>query len=144
MKRLCIWAWLCPLIFATSCSQYYLSIAQQWIDGRYLASSHAHTPDPRQANPPVGQMLVLDWRIPKEILEQKPEVILELILWDYTTKTVRYPIHKRMDYAVFKLLDAEYEQSGGVLTYKAEIVTEDGTPYREWKHQLWVNLITVE
>lgn len=126
------------------CSQYYLTISQQWVDARYLASTHAKTPDPRQDHPPLGQMLVLDWRVPKEVLKQKPVLVLDLLLWDYTTKQVRFPIDKRMDYVTYKLLNQDYEKSGGILTYKAAIVLEDGTPYRQWKHQLWVNLIVID
>ncbi len=128
----------------TGCSQYYLSIAQQWIDVRYLASTHAKTPDPRQDHPPIGQMLVLDWRVPSEILKKKPQVVLDLIFWDYTTKTVEIPIRKHLDYATFKLLNEDYDKTGGILTYKAKIVTQDGEVFREWKHQLWVNLITLD
>ena len=132
---------LCAL---TGCSQYYLTVSQQWVDARYLASTHAKTPDPRQDHPPLGQMLVLDWRVPKEILKKKPVLVLDLILWDYTTRQIRIEVDKRMDYATYRLLDEEYEKSGGILTYKAAIVLQDGTLYREWKHQLWVNLIKVE
>lgn len=131
-------------LFLAGCSQYYLSINQQWIDVRYLASTHAKTPDPRQDHPSIGQMLVLDWRVPKATLKQKPQLVLDLILWDYTTRTVRFPVEKRMDYVTYKLLDEEYEKSGGILTYKAAIVTESGEIFREWKHQLWVNLITID
>ena len=109
---------------------------------RYLASSHVKTPDPRQDNPPIGQKLIVDWRVPNEIFKKKPEVVLHLILWDYTTRTVRIPIKRRMDYATYKLFNEDYEKTGGILTYKAEIVTADGQVFREWKHQLWVNLIT--
>lgn len=132
------------LLSLGGCSQYYLSIAQQWIDVRYLASMHAKTPDPRQDHPPLGQMLVLDWRVPSEILKKKPQVVLDLIFWDYTTKTVLIPIKKRFDYTTFKLLNEDYDKTGGILTYKAKIVTEEGEVFREWKHQLWVNLITLD
>jgi hypothetical protein len=30
------------------------------------------------------------------------------------------------------------------LTYSAEIMTPDHHVYREWKHQLWANLITLD
>lgn len=49
-----------------------------------------------------------------------------------------------MGWVTYKLFNEEYDKTGGILTYKAEIVTEDGTVYREWKHQLWVNLIQIE
>ncbi|MES2121369.1 MAG: hypothetical protein V4492_01160 [Chlamydiota bacterium] len=139
-----IFTLLALLTTLAGCSQYYLSIAQQWVDVRYLASTHAKTPDPRQDHPPIGQMLVLDWRVPTEILKKKPRVLLDLIFWDYTTKTVEIPIRKRLDYATFKVLNEDYEKTGGILTYKAKIVTQDGEVFREWKHQLWVNLITLD
>lgn len=131
------------LLLLAGCKQYYLSVNQEWVDVRYLASTHVKTPDPRQDNPPIGQKLILDWRIPQEIYEKKPEVVLDLILWDYTTRQVRIPIKRRMDFATYRLFNEEYEKSGGILTYKAEIITQDGEVFREWKHQLWVQLITV-
>lgn len=131
------------VFFLPGCRQYYLSICQEWVDVRYLASNRVSTPDPRLEHPPIGQMLILDWRIPKEIFKKKPEIVLNLILWDYTTRQIKIRIKRRMDFATYRLLNEEYEKTGGILTYKAEIVTEDGEVFREWKHQLWVNLITI-
>ncbi len=131
------------LLLFTGCRQYYLSVCQEWVDVRYLASTNVGTPDPRQDHPPIGQMLILDWRVPKEIFKKKPEVVLDLILWDYTTRQIRIPIKRRMDFATYRLFNEDYEKTGGILTYKAEIVTSDGQVFRQWKHQLWVNLITV-
>ena len=125
------------------CQKYYLSVCQQWIDARYLSSTHVNTPDPRQENPPIGQMLAIDWRVPEELLAKKPHIELDLIFWDYTQEQKTYPIHQRMGWATYKLLNEHYDKTGGILTYKAAIVTEDGTVYREWKHQLWVKLITL-
>lgn len=134
---------LCAALFS-GCRPYYLSICQEWVDVRYLASYQAGTPDPRLAHPPLGQKLILDWRVPKEIYKRNPEVVLDLILWDYTKRQIRFPIKSRMDYATYRLLNEEYEKTGGILTYRASIVTEDGEIFREWKHQLWVNLITID
>ena len=113
------------------------------MDSSYLASTHVSTPDPRQENPPLGQKLIVDWRVPKEIFDQKPEVVLDLIFWDYTTRQVKIPISHRMDFLAYKLLNEEYEKTGGILTYKAQIVTQDGSVFREWRHQLWVSLIKI-
>src|SRR5271156_280174 len=87
------------LLLLSGCRQYYLSLCQEWVDVRYLASTHVKTPDPRQEHPPIGQKLILDWRVPGEILKKKPEVVLHLILWDYTTRTIRIPMKRRMDYS---------------------------------------------
>jgi hypothetical protein len=132
------------LLLFTGCRQYYLSVCQEWVDVRYLASTNVSTPDPRQEHPPIGQMLILDWRVPSDIFKKKPEVVLDLVLWDYTAREIRIPIKRRMDFTTYRLFDEDYEKSGGILTYKAKIVTEDGEVFREWKHQLWVNLITVK
>lgn len=142
--KLCLSFAICLLsLILPGCRQYYLSVCQEWVDARYLASTHVGTPDPRQAHPPIGQMLILDWRVPKDLFEKKPEVVLDLIFWDYTTKQIRIPITRRMDFSTYRLFNEEYDKTGGILTYKAEIVTEGGTIYRTFKHQLWVNLITV-
>lgn len=131
------------LLLLPGCRQYYLSVLQEWVDVRYLASTRVGTPDPRQDHPPIGQKLILDWRIPKEIFKKKPELVLDLILWDYSTRQVRIPIKRPMDFATYRLFNEDYEKTGGILTYKAEIITSDGQVFREWKHQLWVNLITI-
>ncbi len=132
------------LLLLSGCKQYYLSVCQEWVDDRYLASTNVSTPDPRQDHPPIGQMLILDWRVPADILKKKPEIVLDLVLWDYTTREIKIPLKRRMDFATYRLFNEEYEKSGGILTYKARIITEDGSVFREWKHQLWVNLITVK
>lgn len=139
----------CFLIFllgllGSSCEKYFLSVQQQWVDISYLASAQINTPDPRKENPPLGQMLIIDWRVPKHILKQQPRVLLDLIFWDYTVKTVTLPIKRQMDYTTFELLNEDYEKSGGILTYRARIVTENDETFKESKHQLWVNLITFE
>ena len=132
------------LFLLGGCKQYYLSIAQEWIDGTYLASSYVGTPDPLQKNPPTGQMLIVSWRIPESVFQKKPFIRLDLLLWDYTTRSIEIPIEHRMDFATYRLLDEEYKSSGGILSFKGEIVEENGEIFREWRHQLWVNLITLE
>ena len=49
-----------------------------------------------------------------------------------------------MNYTTYSLLDEEYEKTGGILTYKACIVTQEGKIFKESKHQLWVNLIEID
>jgi hypothetical protein len=42
---------------------------------------------------------------------------------------------------VFSLLNEEYRSRGGLIAYQAEIRTKKGEIYRQWTHQLWVQLI---
>ena len=132
------------LLLTASCERHYLSVSQQWIDGKYLASSKVGTPDPRALHPPIGQMLVIDWFLPQSVMQRKPHVELELIFWDYTKQTVILPIESPLSWATYRCLDAEYEKTGGILTYQAAICTDDGEVFRRWKHQLFVNLIQLD
>jgi hypothetical protein len=132
------------LLLLTGCDKYYLSLRQVPVDASYLASTQANTPDPRRACPPHGLKIVLQWAVPPEIIEKKPQIILQVIYKNHTEKTFVYPIDSRLGSKVYTLLDQEYDETGGVLTYRAEIMTPDHQVYREWKHQLWVNLITLD
>lgn len=132
------------LCLLTGCEKYYLSLRQVPVDVTYLASSGVGTPDPRQANPPYGQKVVMEWAIPPELLEQKPEIVFHVIYKNYTQEELIYPIEDRSGMEVFSLLNENYEAKGGILTYHAIIRTQQGKIYREWKHQLWVHLITLD
>jgi hypothetical protein len=132
------------LLLLTGCSKYYLSLRQVPVDATYLASTQVNTPDPRRDNPPYGQKIVLEWAVPPELLKKKPQIIFHVIYKNHTEKTFVYPIGSRLGTKVYSLLDNDYDETGGVLTYSAEIMTPDHQVYRTWKHQLWVNLINLD
>jgi|GEM_PF-740685 len=138
--------WLLVIsFFVISCNKRsYLSLSQDRVDARYLASSHVGTPDPRQANPPLGQRIIIDWYVPDEIFVKEPYIQLYLLFWNNTTERLTYPIKRQIGSRVYYLLGKEFEEKKGILTYKAEIRTIDGSLFNEWKHQLWVNFINIE
>jgi hypothetical protein len=74
----------------------------------------------------------------------KSQIVFHVIYRNHTEKTFVYPIESRLGYEVYSLLNHEYDETGGIMTYAAEITTPDNEVYREWKHQLWVNLITLD
>ena len=135
---------LLPFLLLLGCQRHYLSVSQQWVDAEYLASSQIGSPDPRKEHPPLGQLLIIQWYLPRHLLAQHPQVELDLIFWDYTTKKVTFPIKSPADWATYRCFNEEYQQKQGILTYKAAIVTEEGKIFRQWKHQLFVNLIEVD
>lgn len=132
------------LLLLCGCDKYYVSVKQIKVGPTYLASTHVGTPDPRQAHPPEGQKLYIDWTIPEEILEKSPKIVMYLLYKDHSQKELTYPIEHQRGYEVYSLLNEEFKKTKGLLTYRAEIVTEDGEVYKDWKHQLWVNLITLD
>ncbi len=136
--------WSLVFCLLVGCSRYHVDVHQQKINASYLASSYVGSPDPRQEHPPLGEMLVIDWLLPQDLLEEHPSVMLHVIYWNNTEKSYNWPIKRRKGYLTLAVLDEEYEQTGGFLTYRAEIITQNGQVFRDWKHQLWVNLIKVE
>lgn len=142
MVKITIFLSLLSALF--SCSTNHLSISQVKVDRTYLASTHAHTPDPRQANPPYGQMLIIDWNIPNQVFKKKPQIAVTIIFKNFTQEVICYPMHKSFGHKLYFLLNKEYEERKGILTYKAEIITDNKEIYKEWKHQLWVNLINID
>jgi hypothetical protein len=141
MHKICFFASM--LLLCGSCQKYYISISQDRITRDFLASTQAKTPDPRQKNPPLGERLVVEWQLPRDLLEQDPILRLHVIYKNYTEDFFEYPISHRIDYVVCKLLNKEYEEKKGILTYEAQVVTKDGSIFRDWKHQLFAKLITL-
>lgn len=131
------------LLFS-SCQKYGLAVRRQRVDNTYLASTHIGSPDPRQECPPNGQMVVVEWWVPRELLCENPKICLHLILWDYSQRTIVFPIDKRIGYETYFVIGEDFATTCGIITYKAEIVTDDGCVFRDWKHQLWVDLIQIE
>ena len=132
------------LTLLTGCDKYYVSVRQIPVDAKYLASSHVATPDPRANPPPVGQKLVIEWRVPPEILSKNPKIVLHLLFKNHVELCEVYPMQTAYGTEVYSLMNDEYVLTGGLLTYRADIVLDDGEVYRDWKHQLWVNLITLD
>ena len=127
-----------------SCQKYYLSLTDKRINQNSLASTYVGTPDKRQHEPPIGQFILVDWRIPQEILSQKPVIDLYILFGNYTEKKIEYPIKYKAGYVTYKDVNEEYADTEGIITYRADIRLKDGTIYKSWDHQLWVNLIVPE
>ena len=87
------------LALLTGCAKTSLSVRQMSVDRSYLASSFVGSPDPMQADPPRGQMLVVDWKVDDWILEERPRLVLEVVLKNYEKRR-----KKSGDFRFFGLL----------------------------------------
>jgi hypothetical protein len=117
-------------------------VQQQKIGPTYLASTNVGSPDPRI--PPNGQMILAEWWIPSRIVKQHPTLRIDVLFCDYTQDCVEFPINRTVGYETYSVLNKEFKETGGLLAYKAEIIDSDGEVLADWKHQLWVELITAE
>lgn len=132
------------LLVLCSCDKYYLTVKRQYIDVAKLASTFVGSPDPRQKNPPKGQELIMEWRLPEEAMEEEITLVLSIIYRNHTEKTICYPLKRRRGVVTYSLLGKQYKETEGLLTYKAEIVGKDQTVIKQWKQQLWTDLIVID
>lgn len=131
-------------LFFCGCEKYYLSVKREMMNRNSLASTYVGSPDPRQKDPPKGQELMMEWRLPEEALQENPILVLDLIYKDYTKGKICHPIDRKRGIFTYALLNPEFREKGGFLTYKAEIRSEQGAVMKQWKGQLWAELIEIE
>ncbi|MCB1084531.1 MAG: hypothetical protein KDK60_00335 [Chlamydiia bacterium] len=134
---------LCALFFC-GCEKYYLSVKRERVSRERLASTFVGSPDPRQENPPKGQELILEWWLPKSAFQEHPDLVLKVIYKNHMQETVTYPLKRRRGVETFSLLGDKYRETGGLLTYKAEIIGQNGAVIKEWKQLLWTDLIVID
>ena len=117
---------------------------KQTIDAKYLASTNVGSPDPRRCDPPKGEMVVAEWKIPKELLADDPKLVIHFIFNNFTQRSISFPITSSLGFKDYKITRDDFKKTKGILAYKGEILTKDREVFREWTHQLWVNLIEIE
>lgn len=127
-----------------SCNRYYVAVYQEKVDKKSLASYAVRTPDPKQEHPPYGQLIAIEWQIPASLLGENPFIEFDANFSNSTAKRYVFPINDRRGFVTLRVLDDEYIETGGTFSYRARIRTEDGALFREWRHQLFVHLITIE
>jgi hypothetical protein len=129
-------------ICLAGCNINGLSVHTDYLSRQNLASYHVNTPDPRLSDPPIGQRLIITWAFPKHYLSL-PDLHLELTLRFRTREQAiqDIPLSKASGTFVYALLNEEYFDKQGILTYKVRLIG-NGQVLDEWKHQMWTELIT--
>lgn len=124
------------------CQQSVLFIHEQDLGPKSLASWHVGSPDPRCA--PCGQMFVIEWLLSKRQLECCPRVVLDLVYCNNTQESFEFPIEKLIGYETVRVEGEQFTCTGGVMTYRARILTNTDEEIAQWKHQLFVKIINLE
>ncbi len=123
------------------CSQQQLTIYTDYLSHKNLASYRVGTPDPLQAHPPIGQRLVISWKFSKATLHLG-DIHLEAKIRFRNREEVTeiVSICKRSGTYYYNLLNEDFVEKGGILTYKVDLLSHDQV-LEEWRHQLWTELI---
>ncbi len=132
----------CLSLFA--CSKHYVNVTKIDIRRSTLASSFAETPDPRQKHPPKGEQLLVEWNLPSKWDKEHLFLQLHVIYNDYLEDTFVYSLDgPRGDLSYF-LLGEHYQRSGGLMTYEAQIKTEEGVVIQQFKQALFTKIIPLD
>ncbi len=126
----------------TSCQPRILTVQTEYLSHINLASFHVGTPDPRLANPPLGQKLIVSWKIPNYCTHAEYDLIVKIRFKDGKLIERTIPVTRPTGTYVHALLNNDYFNSGGFKTYLVNIGV-DGEVMEEWRHQLWVNVIEI-
>lgn len=132
------------LFFLTSCQKHYVSVLQESVGKKNLASFFTKTPDFRLKEPPSGEKLLIEWNLKEEVMKKELVCRLSLFYKNYTVETLYYPVLKKRGVISYFLLGEKFLLTKGLLTYKAEIVTKEGDLVQKFEQQLFTKLITIK
>lgn len=124
-----------------SCSQK-LVVQTDYFSHQDLASFRIGTPDPLKRDFHVQQRLLISWHLKKRDFLCKNNVHIDMTirLRNREEKSYTIPITENEGTYVYHVDQEDFENKGGILTYKVELIA-DGVIEEEWIHQLWVELI---
>lgn len=129
---------LFTLLLFSSCSRNYFYVQQEKIDRNYLASTHVHTPDPRQENPPEGGSLLISWDFPLNVFEKNLTLISTVRFWDCEEEVLIRPIVRKRDSCFL------FFPNRKILTYLVKAVAPNGDIEGQWEHHFWTEWIDID
>jgi hypothetical protein len=131
-------------LFLNACQKHYLTVTKVSIDRSSLASSFTKTPDPRQSFPPKGEQLVIEWNLPSTVNQKTLRLELSLVYKNYKEETFTYILESTRGVLSYFLMGQDFLEKKGVMTYKAELKTQEGEVIKMQRHKLWVSLIHID
>lgn len=133
------------LFFFVGCSSAKIVVDRYAVSPSELPSVYVESPDPRLKNPTYGQVLAIRYRIRNAYSKKMPYLLLLKVIYKNLDEEAKsYTIFNEGGTFEFPVIDEAFEETGGVLTYRAELSTFDGEIIAEFKHKLWFELISFE
>ena len=137
IRRMSAWYKLLLLLSFAGCYKNHLYVQQEWVDRNFLASTHVGTPDPRQANPPEGQRLLIAWDFPRSLFQTGLTIVATIRFWGEEQIVEKLPLARKRGYKAY------FFPNRKILTYRVQVVDAKGAVVEVWNHQFWTELIEV-
>lgn len=128
----------------SGCYKRNLYVQQEWVDVSFLASSKVGTPDPRQADPDIGQRLIIAWDFPRSIFEKNLTLVATVRLWDSTQEIQTISIERKKDTIALFFSNKDPKIDRRILTYRVQVFSETGEEVQKWEHPFWTELIDID
>lgn len=125
------------------CTHRSLTVQTQYFSAENLASYVVDTPDPLLNTPPIGQRLIISWDLKEWDWYEKFHLKLTVRYANREEITQDVALYKKSGYYLFEVMNSDYCETGGIQTYKVELIGDD-TVLNEWRHQLWRDLIIIQ
>lgn len=119
-----------------------LEVRSEYLNERYLASYDTDTVDPCSSCF-LGQQVVIHWCLPTYI--KNPTTcffVLTLRYGNHTTEEVKVPLNQASGWWIFRLLNCDYWDRGGILTYKVDLYEGD-VLLDSWRHHVWTEILNL-
>lgn len=131
------------MLLLSGCQRETFVVQTDYLSEENLASYHVGTPDPLLNCPPVGQRMYVKWKIPEPLFCSENLYIKVVIRFrNREEETVIIDKLDRKGSYIYYLLQENYFQKEGILTYKVMLMSGD-TILDQWLHQLWVDRIVI-
>lgn len=130
--------------FLLGCYKNHLYVQVENMGEDFLASYHVHTPDYRSKKPPIGQRIIVSWDFPNNLFQRNPSIRLTVRLWNNSQSIRIYKVHRRWGTRDFYFKNKKKDKKRRILTYKVDVVAENGEILETWKHQFWTELIDID
>jgi len=128
----------------TSCVGRRLDVQTTYLTRESLASAVILTPDPARLHPSIGQNLLIQWNLRREFKQYcQLYFVLTVRFRNRQEQIIEKMIKTKQGSYLYEVLNEDYRQTGGIVTYHIEIYGDDHL-IETWQHPLWTPLITFD
>jgi hypothetical protein len=124
-----------------ACHRSPITCRSEYLYPPYLASVQVNTPDP-MTGCFLGQQVIVKWDLPRRFQGEELTLLFHIRFGNREQETLSVPINSHAGWWVYRLMNADYECKGGILSFQAQIIYQDAV-VAEWNHYLWAEIIHV-
>jgi hypothetical protein len=145
MKRVYVKSVCLFLLLLAGCARKTeLTVYNQAVDKKYLASTKVKTPDPRQHPVDRGQRLIIAWSAPGANFKKDCWSLKAYLQYGNRKEEVKeIAVQRRFGEWTLEWVGDEFYHKRGVVSYKVDLL-KNGVVEKTFCHQLYCEIIRLE